>query len=322
MQSEQIQYQTIFENIVGKSKEMTKLFRIVGKIAPTNATVLLQGESGTGKEIIARLIHRLSYRNQSPFIAINCSVLNENLLENELFGHIKGAFTGATYYKKGLFQEADTGTLFLDEVADIPALVQTKLLRVLQEKEFKPLGSNATIKSDVRVIAATNSNLYELVSKKKFREDLYYRLAVIPIFIPPLRERIDDIPELVKYFILKYNRENKKSIKGIDPLAMETLKKYYWQGNVRELENTIERAVALANHSIVTLEDLFGTNYENTLQATTTLKCTISHNTYQAIKKALEYTSGNRSEAAKILGISRATLYYHLRKFPTIDESV
>lgn len=310
-----------FENIVGKSKKMQDLYHLVSKIAPTNATVLIQGESGTGKELIAKAIHNMSPRKNSLFVAINCGVLSENLLENELFGHVKGAFTGATHYKKGLFEEAHKGTIFLDEIGDIPAPTQTKLLRVLQEKEFKALGSTENIKVDVRVIAATNVNLLEAVSKKRFRGDLYYRLAVIPIFVPALRDRIEDVPELATYFAEKYSYENNKKIEYISPEAMEKLMNNEWKGNVRELENTIERAVALATGNTISPELLWpGAEYMEMeekpfLHKTNSLKDIISNNTYEAIVKALEITKGNRSKAAKLLGISRASFYHKLEKY-------
>ena len=310
----------VFENIIGKSQKMQELFNLVQKIAGTNATVLIQGESGTGKELIAKAIHQLSPRKQSPFIAINCGVLSENLLENELFGHVKGAFTGATHLKRGLFEEADNGTLFLDEVADIPPAVQTKLLRVLQEKEFKPLGSNEIIQVDVRVIAASNINLYNAVLQKRFREDLYYRLAVIPILVPPLRDRLEDIPDLALYFAHRYSRRNNKKIEMISSKAMEKLMKHNWQGNVRELENTIERAVALAISDTIT-QDILWQGIE-TLERKeidtsnpNSLKEIIQQDTRYAIEKALRITQGNRSKAARILGISRATLYHKIKKY-------
>jgi DNA-binding NtrC family response regulator len=305
-----------FENIIGKSKKMQELFALVSKIVATDATILIQGESGTGKELIAKAIHQLSPRKSSPFIAINCGVLSENLLENELFGHVKGAFTGAIQRKRGLFEEAHKGTLFLDEVADIPPAVQTKLLRVLQEKEFKPLGSNEIIRVDVRLIGATNVNLYQSVLQKKFREDLYYRLAVIPIFVSPLRERIEDIPDLAMHFAQKYSKQNGKKIEYIEPQAMQKLMQHTWQGNVRELENTIERAVALSTSNTITSDILWQgiENLESYSENSNLLKKIVHRNTEEAILKALEITQGSRSKAAQILGISRATLYQKLKK--------
>lgn len=346
---------TRFFDMLSVSPKMVELFQYIQQTANTNTTILVQGESGTGKELIARAVHAASDRGKrgAPFIAINCSVLSENLLENELFGHIRGAFTGATQYKKGLFQEADGGTLFLDEVGDIPPSVQTKLLRVLQEKEFKPLGSNETIHVDVRVIAATNVNLYAAVVEKKFRVDLYYRLAVIKIFVPPLRERMEDIPVLVHHFIQKYSQENKKEIIGIETQAMEKLQSQTWVGNIRELENTIERAVALARGKFISYEDIFDPYFEQTTkeiamnnptQAITqdsiesmpsnnipgikikSLRSEIDENVRHALRQALVQANNNRSLAAKMLGITRPCLYYKLKKYklwlPKFPESI
>lgn len=332
-----------FFNMISISPKMTELFQYIQQIANTNTTVLIQGESGTGKELIAHAIHTASDRGKrgAPFIAINCSVLSENLLENELFGHIRGAFTGAIQYKKGLFQEADGGTLFLDEIGDMPPSVQTKLLRVLQEKEFKPLGSNEIVRIDVRVIAATNVNLYEAVIERKFRADLYYRLAVIKIFVPPLRERIEDIPVLVAHFIQKYSQENHKKIAGIESYAMEKLQQQQWLGNVRELENTIERAIALAQGPILCYIDIFDQYFEHSTQEVSannmplptvsnneqpqirpadcmqikSLKSEIDENVRLALSQALQRAHNNRSLAAKMLGITRPCLYYKLKKY-------
>src|SRR3990172_5590562 len=234
-----------FSNIVGKSDKIKKVFELIMKVANSRSTVLITGESGTGKELVARAIHHNSDRKVKPFVSISCGAIPETLLESELFGHQKGAFTGADSDKKGLFEVADGGTFFLDEVSEAPPSIQAKLLRVLQEKEFKRVGGVKDIKVNVRVIAATNKNLHKLIEDGKFREDLYYRLNVIPIELPPLRERKEDIPLLVSHFINKYNSINKKDIKGISPKAMEILEKYIWRGNIRELENVIERAVTL-----------------------------------------------------------------------------
>jgi len=310
-----IEYQKVFSNIVGRSTRMRELLELITKISSTNATVLIQGESGTGKELIARAIHQTSTRRDAPFVPINCSVLSENLLENELFGHVKGAFTGATQLKRGLFQEADTGTLFLDEIAEIPASIQTKLLRVIQEKEFKPLGSNEIVHVDVRIIAASNVNLYQATLEKRFREDLYYRLAVIPIVVPPLRERTEDIQDLACYFIEKYGQINGKNVRRITTEGIKKLKQYPWPGNVRELENTIERAIAFANGILISAEDLFVDSVDyNIVPPSNSLKDTINYNIHSAIIRALQAANGNRSQAARILGISRPALYYQLKK--------
>jgi len=235
-----------FENIVGSSTKMREVYKVVERVANSNATVLIRGESGTGKELIARAIHYNSPRASKPFIAVSCAALPETLLESELFGHEKGAFTGAVGQKAGRFELANHGTLFLDEVPEISPAVQVKLLRALQEREFERVGGTKTIKVDVRVIAATNRNLEELVEMGQFRPDLYYRLQVIQIFIPPLRDRREDIPELVEHFIQKFNQANGKRVKAVSPETMELLMKYNWPGNVRELENAIERGVVLA----------------------------------------------------------------------------
>ncbi len=310
----------ISKTMVGNSEKMQKLFYVIAQIAKTSATVLIEGESGTGKELIARAIHQVSLRSGAPFVAINCGYLNENLLENELFGHVQGAFTGAIKYKKGLMEEANGGTLFLDEIGDMPLLVQTKLLRVLQEREFKPLGSNENIHVDIRVIAATNVNLHEAVVQKKFREDLYYRLAVIPIMVPPLRERTNDIPLLAKHFMQKYGLENGKNVEHITLEAMSRLTHYTWPGNVRELENTIARAVALTTSNSITLDLLIPkASTEKTLFSAideeTNLREIIRRDTKSAIEEALKLAKGNHSQAARILGISRASLYHKIKKY-------
>lgn len=316
----------VFENIIGQSKKMQEVFKIISQIADTSATVLIQGESGTGKELIAKAIHELSSRKNDAFIAVNCGTLSENLLENELFGHVQGAFTGAIRYKKGLLVEADKGTLFLDEISETPLSVQTKLLRVLQEKEFKPLGSNENIHVDVRIITATNLNLQDAIRDRHFREDLYYRLAVIPIFIPPLRERKEDIPLLAMHFAKKYGHENNKEIEYIEPGAIEKLLHYTWPGNVRQLENTIARAVALATGKVITDEILWYGKTRNDENEdadadadvacdNTKLKDMLQLHTHSVILKTLETTRGNRSKAARILGISRASLYNKIKKY-------
>ena len=240
-----------FSNIVGKSDKIQKVFELIMKVANSKSSVLITGESGTGKELVARAIHYNGDRKDKPFVSISCGAIPETLLESELFGHQKGAFTVDDSDKKGLFEIADGGTFFLDEVSEAPLSIQAKLLRVLQEKEFKRVGGVKDIKVDVRVIAATNKNLRELIAEGKFREDLYYRLNVIPIELPPLRERKEDIQLLANHFIGKYNVINKKDIKGIEPKAMEIIERYKWRGNVRELENVIERAVTLEIGNVI-----------------------------------------------------------------------
>ena len=241
------------KKIIGSSKEIQKVLDMVSRVALSTATVLITGESGTGKELVARAIHFTGNRKDEKFVVINCATLSENLLESELFGHVKGAFTGAIKDKKGLFEEADGGTLFMDEIGDIPKSVQAKILRVLQEGEFISLGDTVTKKVDVRIIAATNQDLLQRVQEKEFREDLYYRLNVINIKMPPLHDRKEDIPLLVKHFIEKYNKKENRQIKGISPEVEKEFYNYNWPGNVRELENVIERAVTLTNEDIISL---------------------------------------------------------------------
>jgi len=243
------------ENIVGQSERIKEVFETVYRVAPTKATVLLRGESGTGKELISRAIHYNSPRANRPFIKVNCTALPETLLESELFGHEKGSFTGATHERKGRFELADSGTIFLDEIGDIPISTQMKLLRVLQEKKFERLGSSKTISVDVRIIAATNRDLEDAVTEGSFREDLYYRLNVVPIFIPPLRERKGDAVLLVEHFLGGFNRDNEKQVRISDE-AMDLLVRYHWPGNVRELENCIERLVIMSDEEVVRVEDL------------------------------------------------------------------
>ncbi|MCS6829686.1 MAG: sigma-54 dependent transcriptional regulator [Armatimonadota bacterium] len=235
--------------IVGNSAAMQKVYEMIQKVAASNATVLIRGESGTGKELVAKAIHRSSNRAKGPFIAVSCAALPETLLESELFGHEKNAFTGATTQKPGRFELAHKGTLFLDEIAEITPAIQVKLLRVLQEQEFERLGGTKSIKVDVRLIAATNKDLQKMVEEKSFRADLYYRLHVIEIYLPPLRERREDIPLLVEHFLKRYSGENGKQVKSVAPEAMDLLMRYEWPGNVRELENVIERAVVLAERN-------------------------------------------------------------------------
>ncbi|HEX2924601.1 MAG TPA: sigma-54 dependent transcriptional regulator [Chloroflexota bacterium] len=236
-----------FTNIIGQSGKMQEVFKLVERVADSRASVLIRGESGTGKELIAKALHYNSCRHQNPFVAVACVALSEQLLESELFGHEKGSFTGAVGQKPGRFEMAHTGTLFLDEIGDIPGNVQMKLLRVLQEREFERVGGMKTIKVDVRLVTATNQNLEKCVEEGTFRGDLYYRLQVVQIFLPPLRERKEDIPLLAEHFIEKYNRENNKNIKYVNPEALEMMMNYRWPGNVRELENVMERALVLAD---------------------------------------------------------------------------
>src|SRR5499433_3424877 len=253
---EQLSVKGQFEDLIGQSSQMRAVFKLVETVSYSSATVLIQGESGTGKELVARAIHYRSPRKDKPFIAVNCSALTETLLESELFGHVKGSFTGATSNKKGLFEAADGGTIFLDEIGDVPPATQVRLLRVLQEGEVKRVGANDTIRVDVRVIAASNVDLAKAREQGKFREDLYYRLNVITIQLPPLRDRPEDVPLLAQHFLKMYANKISKSVAGITPAAMEVLTVNRWVGNVRELENVMERAVVLTSKEVVDLDDL------------------------------------------------------------------
>jgi len=310
-----------FEKIVAKSREMHKIFETIQKISDYKTTVLITGESGTGKELIARAIHYQSSRRDGPFVAINCAAIPENLLESELFGHVKGAFTDATRNKKGLFEEAHSGTLFLDEIGELPKLLQVKLLRVIQDSEIRRVGDTKSSRVDVRIIAATVKDLAREVSRDNFREDLYYRLNVIPIHVPPLRERREDISLLVHHFLKKYNREMKSNIQRITPEAMSALMEYTWMGNVRELENTIERAVVLSDSDLLEVQHLPERLQEARNRKTQTLsesELSIKQATRQLerqlIVKALEKTGGNRTHASRILEISHRTLLYKIEE--------
>jgi two-component system response regulator AtoC len=300
------------ENIVGRSPKMLQVYKTIARVAESRSTVLIYGESGTGKELIARAIHFNSSRASAPFVAVDCGSLAETLLESELFGHVRGAFTGALTNKRGLFEEADRGTCFLDEVGDISLSIQAKLLRVLQEHEIKRVGGTETIKVDVRVVAATNKDLERLVEEKKFREDLYYRLNVVSIYLPPLRERPEDIPLLIDHFLRKYATQNQKPLVHISPEALDLLSKYRWPGNVRELENVIERAVTLTQSGIILPEDLPHRIRVGSAEADLRVfpgRIPLSEMEKLYIQKVLEETGGNRKKAAEILGIDRRTLY-------------
>lgn len=306
--------------IVGKSKAMKELLDQVAMIAPTDATVLITGESGTGKELIAKLIHLNSDRKEKPFVVVNCAAITETLLESELFGHEKGAFTGADKKRDGRFMRAHKGTIFLDEIGELPRSMQAKLLRVLQNGEIQRVGSDKTLKVDVRVITATNKNLEQEVKKGNFREDLYYRLNVVNLKIPPLRERKEDIPVLAQHFLNIFSEKNKKYIKGFTPKAMDMLMKYHWPGNVRELENTIERAVILLTGEYISEKELPPTMVQNYkqkdfLSLEMSKDMPLEELEKKAILTALRTTNGNKSEAAKRLRISRRTLYLKMEKY-------
>jgi DNA-binding NtrC family response regulator len=300
-----------FENIIGHSQVMQDIFATIIRVAGTRATVLLAGESGVGKDMIARAIHHHSPRRDRPFVKINCTALPENLMESELFGYEKGAFTGANISKAGKFEAADTGTVFLDEIGDVPPAIQVKLLRVLQDREFERLGSNKVMHSDVRVVAATNVDLRAALENGTFREDLYYRLNVVPLDIPPLRERKEDIPYLVQHFAKKFNGE-------ISDGAMERLMSYHWPGNVRELENVIERSVLLAQGPRVEADDIRIDTTGRSRPATTATDqflpegMTLDAYEQSIIREALKRADGNKSQAARLLGLTRNALRYRL----------
>ncbi len=312
-----------YRNIIARSAKMQEVLALVERVAPTNSTVLLGGESGVGKDLVARAIHQNSRRASGPFIKINSTAIPDNLFESELFGFEKGAFTGALASKPGKFELADKGTLFLDEIGDVPAPIQVKLLRVLQEREFERLGGTKTLKVDLRLIAATNRDLRAALEQGTFREDLYYRLNVVPIDIPPLREHKEDIPDLANHFLERFARENEKEIKGITPAAVKTLLDYHWPGNVRQLENTIERAVALATKPILDASDFHlevGSSKSGNASAFLPDGMTLEQWEDEMIREALRRANGNKSQAARLLGLSRNALRYRLSKLGVPDE--
>jgi two-component system response regulator AtoC len=302
-----------FEDIIAKSPKMQRVIEVIKVIAKSNATILITGDSGTGKELVARAIHSQSHRRSKPFVAVSCAALPESLLESELFGHEKGAFTGAYSQKKGKFEVANRGTLFLDEIGEMSANIQVHLLRVLEEKEFTRVGGNELIKVDVRVISATNKDIRKAVANGEFREDLYYRLNVVSVELPLLREREEDIPLLAQHFLRKFAAENQKEIAGFSPEATDFLLKYEWPGNVRELENAIERAVILAKSSSIEVADLPQENLLLTHSAPPGESLRQVEKNH--ILNILSETGGNHSEAARTLGISRATLYNKIRAY-------
>jgi DNA-binding NtrC family response regulator len=309
-----------FKNIIGQSGRMQEVFRALEKVVNSNVTVLIQGESGTGKELIARAIHYHStLRNNKPFVAVNCSALPESLLESELFGHEKGSFTGATGRRVGKFEIANGGSIFLDEIGLMTQATQAKVLRILQEREFERVGGNEMVKVDVRVISATNKDLEEAIKTGEFREDLYYRISVFPIKLPPLRERKEDIPLLAAHFLDKYAKQESKELEGIAPDALELLMAYNWPGNVRELENCIERAVVLASTREVTPKDLPNSvrsiGEKKIYESDNTLSSWIEKLEEDALRNALLENGGNISQTAKKLGIGRATIYRKAKKY-------
>ena len=311
------------ENIIGKSKPMKDLIDMLAMVAPSEATVMITGESGTGKELIAKSIHHNSPRKDRPLVVINCAAMTETLLESELFGHEKGAFTGAGQRREGQFMQADKGTIFLDEIGETSQAMQAKLLRVIQEREIRRVGGEETLSVDVRILAATNRKLEEEVNSGKFREDLYYRLNVVTLCIPPLRDRQDDIPLLAQHFLTKYSKKNRKEVKGFSPLAMDMLLNYAWPGNVRELENTIERAVILLPDEHITEKELPSNITEAYAEkrdwvappAPAATNRPLDEIEKEAILATLAASGGNKSETARRLGINRKTLHNKLKDY-------
>jgi len=317
-------------SIIGKSSKMVALFELIEKVAESNATVLIQGESGTGKELAARAIHQLSSRCSKHFVPINCGAIPEDLIESELFGHVKGSFTGAYANRVGRFEMADKGTLFLDEIGDMKANLQVKLLRVLQSKEFEPVGSTKSQKVDVRIIAASNKKLESLVESQNFREDLFYRLSVIPVIIPPLRERREDIPLLIESFLSRFNGEKRHAVAGISRETLDILCDYNWPGNVRELENLVERLVILKDDGLIVPADLpekymvrkaqvqvqtaLVANRDDLPETGFCLNSAVEEFENRLILQALERTGGNKKEAALLLNLKRTTLIEKLKK--------
>ncbi len=315
-------------NIIGKSKPMLKIYDMIDKVAQSKASVLISGPSGTGKELIAKAIHYGGNRKNSPFVSLNCGALTETLLESELFGHERGAFTGAVSMKKGRFELADRGTLFLDEVGDMPPALQVKLLRVLQEMEFERVGGTRTMKVDVRVLSASNRNIKEDVKEGIFREDLFYRLNVIQIDVPPLRQRIDDIPLLVKHFIDKYAKGERSGETSLDPETWKRIYRYPWPGNVRELENVVERTLVLSSGGIITPQDLpeelledkeEEVDLDKIVPLNLSLPDALEKVEEKLIRRAFRYSNNVQSRAAEMLGLSRRMMHYKMKKYDIID---
>jgi transcriptional regulator with PAS, ATPase and Fis domain len=313
-----------FDNIVSDNEKMQAIFTQVEKVADTDSTVLIYGESGTGKELIARALHYNSYRQDKPLVPINCGAIPEDLLESELFGHEKGAFTGATAQRLGRFELANGGTIFLDEIGEMRPSLQVKILRVLQEREFERIGGTRTIKVDVRILAATNKNLEDLVARQQFRDDLFWRLNVIPITLPPLRERLSDIPLLVAHFIARFNAEKKQHLTGISPEALQMLQSYHWPGNVRELENTVERIAILKGSGMIMPEDLPEKIARPSLSRSVPgvnipddgidFDAMVETFEKQLLMQALVKAGGVKSKAANLLHMNRTTLVEKVKK--------
>lgn len=326
------------DKIIGSSRVMHEIYKMIGRVAESDTTVLIQGESGTGKELVARAIHNHGRRKEKPFLAVNCAAIPEALLESELFGYEKGAFSGADSRKIGKFEQSSTGTIFLDEIGDMSLMTQSKILRVLQDQTFERLGGKEMIKVDIRVLAATNQNLEKAVQEKRFREDLFYRLNVVTLFLPPLRERVEDIPELVEYFISRFKREVPSSVQGISPEVLRLFKSYSWPGNVRELENVLKKAFILSKSAVLTREDFpflkglepqsvlkrFENELSLLLEIPFQIKDQLKGEFYQKIielverhliEKTLREVGNNQVKAAELLGINRITLRKRIRDF-------
>ena len=321
---QELQERHDFHNIIGRSPNMQEVFKMIEKIAPSESTVIIYGESGTGKELVARALHYHSQRKDQRFLAVNCAAIPDSLLESEMFGYEKGAFTGAQSQKKGLFEEADKGTLFLDEIGDLDITLQAKLLRVLQEGEFQRVGGTQTLKANVRLLAATNKELEEEVKEGRFRQDLYYRLNVVPVYLPPLRARKEDISYLAQHFLKKYNTKHGKAIKSIASNVMKRLMDYRWDGNVRELESVVERSVILADHDQIDIDTLPEKLQQPSLPSTQqnlqnfTIPdggISLEHLERSLIESALKKTNWSIKKASELLGISYKTLQYRIQKY-------
>ena len=320
----EVQARQRFQHIIGQSASMQKVFETVAQVSALSANVLIEGESGTGKEMIARAIHSNGSRANGPFLPVNCAAIPENLLESELFGYVRGAFTDARKDRRGLFQEASGGILFLDEISEMPLTLQAKLLRVLEDKEVRPLGANHAAKVDARVLSASNQNLEQLVQAGRFRQDLFYRLNVIRIELPPLRRRRADIPLLVQFFIDKFARAADRRLEGIEPDALAALKSHTWPGNIRELEHTIERAVLLGKGGAIRVDDLpapVTARAESAfvLDQAVARQLTLHDLEREYIGRVLQNAQGNKTEAARILGVDRTTLYRKLEEYKLKD---
>lgn len=324
---EQVDRRFNFNHIIGESEAMKRIYKMVERVSQATTSVLITGSSGTGKELVARAIHANSPRSKKPFIAENCGAIPESLCESELFGHKKGSFTGANEDREGVFVAANGGTLFLDEIGEIPLNIQVNLLRALQEKEVKPVGGTKTRKVDVRIIAATNKNLEEEVAKGNFREDLYYRLNIVELKLPDLKERRDDIPMLTRHFVERYNKEMNRAVKGVDSQAMSALMQAEWKGNVRELENVIERAILLTESDFISIEDLPGSlrNHDGTQDHNRMdmddLNDAVQTFEKQHIRTVLRKTDGNRTEAARLMHIDPSTLYRKMERYGMMEKN-